>query len=77
MNIVSFDVISFFWNWSSNPFWGFNGDIDVPVSFQMQNVGYNNRNLFSALGTLSFLIAFYFIRMCLAGFIKSYIVLRK
>ena len=43
----------------------------------MKNIGYNNRNLFSALGTLSFLIAFYFIRIFIAGFIIIYIALSK
>jgi hypothetical protein len=43
----------------------------------MKNLGYDNRNLFSSLGTLSFLILLYFFRVFIAGFLKSYIIIRK
>ena len=43
----------------------------------MKSLGYKDRNLFSSLGTLSFLILLYFLRVFIASFIKLYIVSRK
>ena len=77
INIVTFDIVGFFLNWAGYPIWGFNLNINPTNSFQMQTIGYNNRNLFSSLGTLSFLILIYFFRVFIACLFKIYLVLRK
>lgn len=61
LNIVQFDVISYFWQWNQYDLWAFNLNINPPVGDQQQDISFNDRNSFSALGTLSLLILLYFL----------------
>ena len=40
----------------------------------MQDLGYSDRNSFSALGTISLLIAWQFFKLFVVGFLKAFIV---
>ena len=48
----------------------FNNDKVNIIIDQMQNIGYDNRNAVIGLGTFTFLIIIYFIRLILAFILK-------
>ena len=48
MSIVSFDIISYIYDWTQFKFWNFN-QIQPSASNQMINAGYNVRNAFQGL----------------------------
>ena len=49
----------------------FDNDVVNIIIDQMQNIGYDNRNAVIGLGTFTFLIIIYFIRLILAFILKS------
>ena len=70
--VADYDVLGYINIWNLPYMNKFNVDSNAPIMIvsQMQNIGYDNRNAVIGLGTFTFLIIIYFIRLILAFILK-------
>ena len=66
MVVVKFDVMEYIWKWGDYEFWGENILLQPKVINQVLDIGYDNRNAFIALSTISAVIYYYFFRFILS-----------
>ena len=70
MTVVKFDVMEYIWKWYQYSFWGENKSLSPNVSNQFSDIGYNNRNAFIALSTISIVIYYYLFRFVVSLLFK-------
>ena len=56
MSVVKFDVAEQIWKWGDYDWWGENYSLQLNVLEQFQDIGYDERNAFIALSTISLVI---------------------
>ena len=77
MTVVKFDVMEYIWNWNQYDFWEENKLISPNVSNQFSDIGYDNRNAFIALSTISFVINYYLLRFVMSLFLNIILKITK
>jgi len=61
MVVAKFDVMEYIWKWYQYTFWGENKLLSLNVGNQFIDIGYENRNVFIALSTISIVIYYYLV----------------
>ena len=62
--------MDYIWKWYQYPFWGENKSLSPKVLNQFIDIGYDNRNSFIALSTLSLVIYYYLFRLVASMLLK-------
>ena len=75
MKVVKFDIMDYIWQWNQYAFWGFDQSQFNIVSQQMTDIGYNDRNAFSALGSVAIIIFIYFLKLITSLILKIFLYL--
>ena len=77
MTVVKFDVMEYIWQWYQYAFWGKNQLLSPNVSNQIIDIGYDDRNAFIALSTISLVIQYYLMRFVASLFFKIILILNN
>ena len=69
--------MDYIWKWYQYPFWGENKLLFPKVLNQFIDIGYDNRNVFIALSTLSLVIYYYLFRLVASLLLKIIYILNN
>ncbi len=77
MTVVKFDVMEYIWKWYKYSFWGENQSLSPNISNQFIDIGYDDRNAFIALSTISLVNQYYLMRFFASLFFKIILILNN